>query len=77
VVTRVEDVFMMCDRRQESLKKLVVKQAPKPIQQVNPEPAVPLSRSSGNQQSRSKVITIGKNATFFQNNFKLIYILKC
>ncbi|XP_059481184.1 guanine nucleotide exchange factor DBS-like isoform X2 [Neocloeon triangulifer] len=45
VVTRVEDVLMMCDRRQETLKKLAVKPAPKPVQQVNPEPAMPLATS--------------------------------
>jgi hypothetical protein len=57
VITRVEDVLMMCDKRQESLKKLAVKPAPKLVQQVNPEPAVPLARPSScsdTQKSSSK-----------------------
>jgi len=47
----------MCDKRQESLKKLAVKPAPKLVQQVNPEPAVPLARPSScsdTQKSSSK-----------------------
>ncbi|XP_065353804.1 guanine nucleotide exchange factor DBS-like isoform X3 [Cloeon dipterum] len=56
VVTRVEDVLMMVDRRHEMLKKLAIKPAPKPVQQVNPEPAMPLagSYSSGSSDDSNQ-----------------------
>lgn len=73
VITRVEDVLMMCDKRQESLKKLAVKPAPKLVQQVNPEPAIPLTRPlscSDGQKSSSKGNAKKTNVCFFAKSLE-------
>lgn len=46
VLQRIDDVSLMCDKRIASLKKLALK-PPRPVQQVTPEPAVPLQPPGG------------------------------
>lgn len=46
VLQRIDDVSLMCDKRVASLKKLTLK-PPRPVQQVIPEPAVPLQPPGG------------------------------
>lgn len=46
VLQRIDDVSLMCDKRVVSLKKLTLK-PPRPVQQVIPEPAVPLQPPGG------------------------------
>lgn len=46
VLQRIDDVSLMCDKRVVSLKKLTLK-PPRPVQQVIPEPAVPLLQPLG------------------------------
>ncbi|XP_020815342.1 guanine nucleotide exchange factor DBS-like [Drosophila serrata] len=46
VLQRIDDVSLMCDKRIASLKKLALK-PPRPVQQVTPEPAVPLQPLGG------------------------------
>nr|XP_041631624.1 guanine nucleotide exchange factor DBS isoform X5 [Drosophila kikkawai] len=46
VLQRIDDVSLMCDKRIASLKKLTLK-PPRPVQQVTPEPAVPLQPLGG------------------------------
>ncbi|KAG1682081.1 Guanine nucleotide exchange factor DBS [Nymphon striatum] len=41
VLKRIEDVQIMCHKRKDSLKKIISK-SKRPIQSVNPEPAIPL-----------------------------------
>lgn len=46
VLQRIDDVSLMCDKRIASLKKLALK-PPRPVQEVTPEPAVPLQPPGG------------------------------
>lgn len=46
VLQRIDDVSLMCDKRIVCLKKLAQK-PPRPVQQVIPEPAVPLQPPGG------------------------------
>ncbi|XP_070494740.1 guanine nucleotide exchange factor DBS isoform X6 [Chironomus tepperi] len=46
VLQRIDDVTLMCDKRIATLKKLASKPA-RPVQSVQPEPAVPLQPNSG------------------------------
>ncbi|KAJ6643250.1 hypothetical protein Bhyg_08208 [Pseudolycoriella hygida] len=46
VLQRIDDVSLMCDKRLATLKKLALKPA-RPVQQVIPEPAVPLQPPGG------------------------------
>ncbi|XP_050424348.1 guanine nucleotide exchange factor DBS-like [Adelges cooleyi] len=44
VLQRLDDVTTMCDKRLASLKRLINK--PRPVQSVNPEPAIPIHLSN-------------------------------
>lgn len=46
VLQRIDDVTLMCDKRIATLKKSACKPA-RPVQSVQPEPAVPLQPNSG------------------------------
>lgn len=46
VLQRIDDVSLMCDKRLATLKTLALKPA-RPVQQVIPEPAVPLQPPGG------------------------------
>lgn len=46
VLQRIDDVTLMCDKRIATLKKSASKPA-RPVQSVQPEPAVPLQPNSG------------------------------
>lgn len=46
VLQRIDDVSLMCDKRIASLKTLALK-PPRPVQEVTPEPAVPLQPPGG------------------------------
>lgn len=46
VLQRIDDVSLMCDKREASLKKHATR-VQRPVQQVIPEPAVPLQPPGG------------------------------
>lgn len=47
VLQRIEDVRVMCDKRITNLRRLIAKPN-RPIQPVNPEPAIPISQLNCN-----------------------------
>lgn len=77
MLQRIDDVSLMCDKRIASLKKLTLKPV-KPVQTVNPKPALPLQPSGGAPHPLKGVLkkanTIPKVTTMYLQNTHTKYL---
>lgn len=81
VLQRIDDVSLMCEKRVVCLKKLAVKPK-RPVQQVIPEPGVPLQPNGGaphplhlRSKSQSRRVSVYLNFNRLMSNGEVLFLM--